>query len=344
MSAFPARLLLDLPNWLGDFIHALPPLTRLCAANAGGETWVTLPAAHAPLAQLAGALTIARPPKASYRWARHALRGRFDVALTLRHSTRAKLLLAGAGAGLSLASRGRGAVALGQATFLVTRSSHQRHDFDGALQRLGVPPAGDGAFVLELPASWVRGGWRQRTLLAERRPLVALLPGSRGIEKRYPSGRYAAVAQELSALDVASVVIVGPGEEALASGIATGTGARVAPTNWALSATAALLAACDAAVGNDSGLTHLAALVGCPTVALFGPTDPARTAPVGIAVALEGGPPGPRGSLQAIEPRRIVRHLLALVAGRRVENTRERIREMSPDANLLPVPEILEAT
>ncbi len=37
-------------------------------------------------------------------------------------------------------------------------------------------------------------------------------------------------------------------------------------------------------MGNDSGPTHLAAAVGCPTVALFGPTDPARWAPVGAHV------------------------------------------------------------
>jgi ADP-heptose:LPS heptosyltransferase len=43
-----------------------------------------------------------------------------------------------------------------------------------------------------------------------------------------------------------------------------------------------------AAVGNDSGPTHLAAVVGCPTVALFGPTDPAVWAPVGSHVRIVG--------------------------------------------------------
>lgn len=61
-----------------------------------------------------------------------------------------------------------------------------------------------------------------------------------------------------------------------------------------------MLAACDAAVGNDSGLTHLAAAVGCPTVALFGPTDPARTTPVGAAVVLRAPVPD-----DAREPRRL---------------------------------------
>ncbi len=343
MGILPARVLLDLPNWLGDFIHALPALGRLCAANSGGETWVALPPAHAPLAELTGALSIPRSPRASFRWARRALRGRFDVALTLRHSTRAKLLLAGAGAPLSLASAGRGAGALRHTTFPVDRTRHQRHDLDVALFRLGLAPVDEAPFVLPLPPSWARGGIRQRRLLAERQPLVALLPGSRGIEKRYPAEGYRAVAGRLASLGIAPVVVVGPGEEALAAAIAAESGARIAPTTWTLSATAALLSACDAAVGNDSGLTHLAALVGCPTAALFGPTDPERTAPVGTALAMCAARPGWETSLSEIEPRRIVGELLGLMASRHGEPTGEWERQIASGANVPGAPEILRA-
>jgi ADP-heptose:LPS heptosyltransferase len=34
-------------------------------------------------------------------------------------------------------------------------------------------------------------------------------------------------------------------------------------------------------IGNDSGITHLAAYLGCPTIALFGPTDPRTWGPIG---------------------------------------------------------------
>ncbi|MCB9884882.1 MAG: hypothetical protein H6838_05280 [Planctomycetes bacterium] len=49
------------------------------------------------------------------------------------------------------------------------------------------------------------------------------------------------------------------------------------------------LAAADAFVGNDSGATHLAAMLGVPTVAVFGPTDPEVWAPVGPHVRVVGG-------------------------------------------------------
>jgi ADP-heptose:LPS heptosyltransferase len=48
--------------------------------------------------------------------------------------------------------------------------------------------------------------------------------------------------------------------------------------------TAALLERCTLFVGNDSGLSHLAAALGIPTVAVFGPTDPSVWAPRGRRV------------------------------------------------------------
>jgi len=54
-----------------------------------------------------------------------------------------------------------------------------------------------------------------------------------------------------------------------------------------------LLAACDTFVGNDSGVSHLAAAVGVRTTAIFGPTDPTRWAPLGEnVIALRWGSAG----------------------------------------------------
>jgi heptosyltransferase-3 len=56
---------------------------------------------------------------------------------------------------------------------------------------------------------------------------------------------------------------------------------RPLPQNLSLVELADYLCRCRAFVGNDSGITHLAAYLGCPTVALFGPTDPRIWGPIG---------------------------------------------------------------
>ncbi len=287
-----STVLVDTPNWLGDLCHTLPAVERLLAAAGREAVTLLVPPAQRPLARLLASNVVVRPPQAGFAWARRAL-PRFGVALAARHSTRAKLLLAGVRADLRLASRGRGAALLGLAVFAVDRGRHQRHDLDAALARLELAPADDAPTRLPIPDELRgRGEARRRELTAAPRA-VALFPASHGMPaKRWPAERFAAVGRAVAAHDVSMLVVVGPGEEALGQAVAAAAGGRLVPGDLALDEVAALLAACAAAVGNDSGLTHLAAVAGCPTVALFGPTDPARTAPVGGATILH--PPASR--------------------------------------------------
>ena len=57
-------------------------------------------------------------------------------------------------------------------------------------------------------------------------------------------------------------------------------------TEPSLGELARLLAGCRAYLGNDSGVSHLAGLVGAPTFALFGPTDPRQWQPLGPRVTV----------------------------------------------------------
>ena len=298
----PRRIVLDLPNWLGDVIHTLPALARLLEPAAAATLTALVPAAYVPLVALTGAAMLARPRGAGLWWARRHLTGRFDVAVSARHATRAKLLLAGCAVPLALASRGRGARLLGLRTFAVDRTRHQRHDLDEALRVLGRPAVGEGWARLPLPETLRERGLERRRELAGAQRTVVLLPGSRGgRHKRYPAGAYAAAGQALAQRGVAVLVAAGADEERLARRVAEGAGGRAVPAAWPLEDLAALLAACDAVIGNDSGLTHLAAAVGAPTLALFGPTEEARTAPGGRAVVLRPSVRG-RGRLDRLSP------------------------------------------
>lgn len=150
---------------------------------------------------------------------------------------------------------------------------------------------------------------------------VVLHPGAGAPAKAWPG--YPALARRLAAAGVPVVVVAGPADAGPAArlvgeaGIAEAMVARDVP----LPELAALFDAARAFVGNDSGLSHLAAAVGCPTLALFGPTDPALWAPLlGPRVeVLAGGGPGAADPWREVTVERVeaalIRWLQAVQAG-----------------------------
>jgi len=145
---------------------------------------------------------------------------------------------------------------------------------------------------------------------------VALLPATGGRGKAWPATSFAALARELVRRKTPVLVVWGPGEAALAHAIADagGAGVSLAPRTG-LVELAALLAACGAVVGGDTGPVHLAASLGVPTVAIF--------------LASDAGRNGPRG--------RVVR----LLCGAEVGGPRSRARRRQRRA--IGVPEVLDA-
>ncbi len=173
---------------------------------------------------------------------------------------------------------------------------------DWPLPELAVPPA-------ELAE------WRSRQELTDQgltdkvRPVVALAPGAIGQGKRWDTAHYAALARLLTAQNIDVWVVGGPNESPLAKTIADAGGFRVRDLTGADLRNAILaLAAADAAVTNDSGLMHVSAALGTPTVALFGPTSPRLWAPLNpLAAALEpaGGGPLTSRSIDEIPPAQV---------------------------------------
>ena len=106
---------------------------------------------------------------------------------------------------------------------------------------------------------------------------------SYGSAKCWPPDRFAELANRLQAQSDADVILFGtPAEAAVSSAIAAGM--RQPPINLtgktSIEDLPALLSQCHLFIGNDSGAMHVAASVGLPVVAVFGPTDPFGTAPV----------------------------------------------------------------
>jgi ADP-heptose:LPS heptosyltransferase len=117
--------------------------------------------------------------------------------------------------------------------------------------------------------------------------LVALHPGAGGLAKRWDSRRFARVAAALASCPGCRVVAVeGPADGGLLKGIGSACppGTFIEARNLPLKTVAGVLQRCDAYLGNDSGVSHLAAALGVPSVVLFGPTLPENWAPSGRSV------------------------------------------------------------
>ncbi|HSE85438.1 MAG TPA: glycosyltransferase family 9 protein [Candidatus Binatia bacterium] len=161
------------------------------------------------------------------------------------------------------------------------------HQSEYYLACIGAPPR--EAASVEIPLkpnalAWSERYWQQQFL--KGKPVMALAPGSGAREKNWAHLSFRAVAdwwrRQTSG---AVVVIIGPVEEETGDYTTVGEGAVVA-RNLDLGKLAALLARCDLYLGNDSGVSHLAAALGVTTVVLFGPSHVARWAPRGKNVAV----------------------------------------------------------
>lgn len=194
------------------------------------------------------------------------------------------------------------------------RHLHMSIYLQQVLAERGVVPD-PGYPVLHLMAADQQdaGCWLEAHRLAPRppagrtgdAPLVAIHPGSGSPAKNWPAARFAALASHLQRERGARLLLIsGPADEAAVHTMRQHMNALQPTPSQGMSAAlqqeqdpillhdlplpllAAILSRCQLYVGNDSGVSHLAAAVGVPTVAIFGPTDPHVWAPRGPAVRI----------------------------------------------------------
>lgn len=157
----------------------------------------------------------------------------------------------------------------------------------GAHAGWGVPPAGETA-----PSVRIRPADRRRAAVlpeADGCAPIAFAPFASHDLKRWPAARFADVADELAAEGHRILLFSSPHDDAAERvRAAMRADAAVAPPRH-LGLTAALLARCRALVANDTGIMHLGAAVGTPTIGVFGPSDPFAYRPHAAHSAAVGG-------------------------------------------------------
>lgn len=277
------------PNWIGDAVMSLPVLRALRAAHPGDSLAVLARRGPAAIYRAEGSADRVLERSGFLRDAAALARGRYDEAWLLPNSFRAAAIafLSGTRRRVGYATDRRGAL-LTDPLAPPDGTRHQLRDYDALLESRGVAPDA-GAPALPVPEAAAR---RAETALAAAgldsptaNGLVLLAPGSAAAEtKRWPAQRFGALGDRLAERRWSAAVVVGPNELALGAAVSSCAraplpvlGADLDPVELAaLAARAKLL------VTNDSGPMHLAAAVGTPVVAFFGPTDPGRTAPSGV--------------------------------------------------------------
>ncbi len=151
---------------------------------------------------------------------------------------------------------------------------------NGDLSLRASAQRGTAPVALQIPAQ-DQAAVCARLRTQELDPYIVLSPGGGWRSKCWPPERFGDLCSKLrESLGLRSVVNVGPGDNDLAASVVAASG-DAAPVVYrgSLGELMALLRGAACVVAGDTGPLHLAAALGAPLVALFGPTDPARNGP-----------------------------------------------------------------
>jgi heptosyltransferase II len=287
------KIVIGMPNWVGDAVLALPTLGTLRAAYPEAEIWVAardwVKELFAPGHSVRGVVPL--PRVRDLKSLRDAVRRirvhKFDIAILLTNSFSSALVfrLAGVKERWGYAWDGRG--------FLLTRGIpvkdgwaplNQRDYYLALLAGLGLEPVSK---EIDLYVSAEEKEAADSALAAAgrdpARPLVILNPGAAyGPAKRWPARQFATLARILRSRANAEIVLVGSqGDREAAAEIASAYGGTLIDFTGrtSLRELAGIISRARAFVTNDTGPMHMANALRVPVIALFGPTDPGRTGP-----------------------------------------------------------------
>jgi lipopolysaccharide heptosyltransferase I len=280
-----SRILVIRPSSLGDIVHALPIVHDLRRHRPGIEIdWVVEEPFRALVEMNRGVRRVI--PVALRRWRRHVLapttwseirtfrrdlaRERYDAVIDLQEQLKGALIAWFASGPV----HGPDRVSVREpAATLFYRHSYrinpQQHLIDRcrhlAGKALGYAPAGPPRFELRAPASHD----------PHPSPYAVFLHATSRSDKLWPEAHWLALLAHFTRLGLKVELPWGDsGEAARSERLAAANVGALVPPRRSLPELAAVLARAALVVGVDTGLTHLAAALGTPTVALFLATDP----------------------------------------------------------------------
>jgi lipopolysaccharide heptosyltransferase II len=275
-----SKLVVLAPNWLGDVVMALPAIRDVRKHFAQARLTIAARSSVAKLFRAVPGVDDVLSFKSKKDEISQLKAGRFDTAILLPNSFRSAWLVHRAGIPQRWGYRAdfRGPLL----TTAVRRPKQRVHFgeyYQELVRKLGVET---GALTprIELPKSVVDSA---RTLLEQNgwtrdHPLIGIAPGAAfGHAKRWPAKRFAALISMAQQELGAACVLLGRDADRDASQAIEDSLEAIAPINLVghteLLSFMGVIANCSALVSNDSGALHVAAAMGIPVVAIYGPTS-----------------------------------------------------------------------
>lgn len=306
------RVIVQVPNWVGDAVMSVPALRELrrilseAQISLVARPWVAGLFDGEGLADEVIAISdeggAARRVAAFLRTVRELRSRMVDLAVLLPNSFRAALMakLGGARTIAGYSVDGRRALLdiaiprtpeltkAHQVFYYMNIASVVERELRGA-SLVDFDTARPTLRVREIDCE---RGWGILTRMGVRRgrPLVVLNPGATNSRaKRWLAERFAETADRLAEIDGFQIAIIGaPGDEYAARETASRTRAKTAilAGKTSISELKAVLSCAAVLISNDTGAAHVAAALGVPTVVVFGPTEHASTRPLSEAAEI----------------------------------------------------------
>lgn len=342
-DANPLRVLVIRLSAMGDVIHGIPAIAALRSARPNlqigwliEQRWMELLCAH-PMERLQPRSEL-KPlvdwvhvsdfkewrrdlsSGATWRDMRSCLREvramKYHIALDLQGTIRSAMA-----ARLSGAKTRVGSAEAREAPARRFYTSHVAaqgaHVIDQALSLASVVAGEDLAYEPPVfPQDPATEAWADRFCSSIGfSPLAIVNPGAGWGAKCWPAESYGAVAKALAQRGMAVMVNFGPSEEQLARTVREASRDTAHPLECSVSQLIALTRRASLFVGGDTGPMHLAAALGVPVVALFGPTRPDRNGPYATRGVVLRSPESvdnsshvdhPDAGLQSVTPNEVV--------------------------------------
>jgi len=285
------RLLIRAPNWMGDVVLSLGAVRDLRRNFPSARVEVLARPALADLYRAVAEVDAVSVTDTFREDVRTIRAGRYDAAALLTNSfgTALQAFLARVPERWGYATDGRGPLLTRRARVPAEVRGHSEvYYYRAMLAGVGLEVTASPDVTLRCPEEWSARG---AALLGDggegpgAGPWVGITPGAAfGSAKRWMPERYSAVGDLLARREGARVAILGArGERPLADAVAAGM--RAPARNLCGETTTAemvgVLKHLGVLVTGDSGPMHVAAALGVPVVAVFGPTDWRETAPAG---------------------------------------------------------------